>query len=360
MKKTRMPDDSLTEVNQTVRKFFKKYFVDAMSSMALGLFASLLIGVILQQIFMRVTWEPLRQLGDLIVTHTSASSPVVGAAIGVAIAYSFKSKQLVLFTSAVVGAIGYSVASGGVAAGPVGAYVAVCVAASLGNLIAGKTRLDILLVPTICLLSGGVVAMLIGPGVAQLMRSLGTLVNEATLLQPFLMGIVVSGLMSVILFSPLSSAAIAIMLDLSGLAAGAATAGCAASMIGYAAASWRDNKIGGVLAQALGTSMLQIGNTMRHPQILIPSTVAAVVGGPLATLVFKMTNNALGAGMGTSGLVGPITTLQVMGATEPALHVGLKILALHLVIPAVIAFAVNEFMFRRGWIRKGYYALDQV
>lgn len=342
-----------------MKKFFKKYFIDAMGSMALGLFSSLLIGVILQQIFRLLPWDWIKPLGEIIVTHTGATSPVVGAAIGVSIAYSFKSKPLVLFTSAAVGAIGYSVASGGISAGPVGAYIAVCIAATFGNWLEGKTRLDILLIPTVCLLSGAAVAILVGPGIASFMRSLGAVINEATQLQPFLMGVVVSTLMSLILFSPLSSAAVSIMLSLSGLAAGAATAGCSASMIGFAAASIRDNKIGGVLAQGLGTSMLQIGNTMRHPQILIPSTVAAAIVGPLSTLVFKMTNNALGAGMGTSGLVGQITTLTVMTEFESPSTVVLKIIGLHILIPAVISWAVYELMYRQGSIKRGYLSLEE-
>ncbi|NLZ56387.1 MAG: PTS sugar transporter subunit IIC, partial [Clostridiaceae bacterium] len=203
-------------------------------------------------------------------------------------------------------------------------------------------------------------AVLVGPPIAGFMRYLGDVVNHATRLQPFWMGIAVSAIMSFVLFSPLSSAALSIMLQLSGLAAGAATAGCCASMIGYAAASWRDNKIGGILAQALGTSMLQIGNTIRHPQILIPSTLAAVIVGPLSTLVFRMENNYMGAGMGTSGLVGQITTYATMsGSMSPVLLIVYMVL-LHFLIPALISLLCYELMYRKGWIKAGYLTLPEI
>ena len=342
-----------------LKRAFQRYLVDAMGAMAFGLFASLLIGLILQQFLGLIKWEPLQPLIDLITTYTAASSPVVGAAIGVAIAYGLKVKPLVIYSCATVGAIGYMVSSGGVSAGPVGAYLAVLVAAELGQLVAGKTKLDIILVPSVTIISGSIIALIAGPAVAGVMRGLGAFINQATELQPFGMGLIVSTVMSLILFSPLSSAAMSIMLGLESLAAGAATAGCAASMIGFAASSFRENRWGGVLAQGLGTSMLQIGNTLRHPAILLPPTIAAAVVGPLSTVVFKMENIALGSGMGTSGLVGQVTTWTTMiPYTNPAL-LALKIVLLHFIIPAAISLIVSEVMRKQGKIQFGWQTLEQ-
>lgn len=326
--------------------------------MAKALFSSLLIGVILKSLFELIHWAPLEPVVRVILAQTKADSPVIGAVIGVAIAYAIGAKQLVLFSSAVVGAIAYVVSENGVSAGPVGAYLAVCVAAGLAKRFEGKTVLDILLIPSFCLIVGAIVALLLGPMIAGAMLALGAFVNEATRLQPLLMGMLVSVLMSLILFSPFSSAALSIMLGLSGLAGGAATAGCCASMIGYAAASVHDNNVGGILAQALGTSMLQIGNTFKHPVILLPSTVAALVVGPLSTLLFHMENGPLGSGMGTSGLVGPILTWQMMmGLGEAPFTLFLKMLTLYFLLPALISYCTMAFMYRMGWIKRGYYAL---
>ncbi len=341
-----------------VGRIFQRYFIDAMGSMAYGLFASLLIGIILKLIFDFIDAEPVRIIAELINAQTSASSPVVGAAIGAAIAVGLKEKPLVIYSSVVVGAIGYSVSSGGISAGPVGAFVAVVVGAELGQLIAGRTKLDIILIPSVTIISGSIIAYLVGPGVAGFMRALGDFVNAATLLRPFWMGILVSLVMSIVLFLPTSSAALSIMLGLSGLAAGASTAGCAASMIGYAVASYRENGLGGLVSQGLGTSMLQIGNTMRHPILIVPATVAAVVVGPLSTLVFKMENSAYGAGMGTSGLVGPITTYAEMIDTHSPGILILKIVLIYVVIPAAVSLATSELLRRRGLIQPGWYKLE--
>ena len=341
-----------------LKRAFKRYFIDAMGAMAYGLFASLLIGIILKQLFSLIDWAPLQQFSELISAQVGATSPVVGAAIGVAIAYGLREKPLVIYSAVAVGAIGYAVSVDGVSAGPVGAFVAVVVGAELGQLVAGRTRLDIILIPTVTIVSGTLVAIFVGPAVAGFMRSLGEMVNVMTQLRPFWMGIAVSAVMSIILFLPTSSAALSIMLGLSGLAAGAATAGCAASMVGFAVASYRENGVGGLLSQGLGTSMLHIGNTMRHPIILVPATVAAIVGGPISTLLFKMENIAYGAGMGTSGLVGPLTTFATMAPNANPAVLLIKIVLLHVVIPGAIALAVSEFMRRRGWIEAGWMKLE--
>lgn len=343
-----------------IRRAPKRYFIDAMSQMALGLFASLLIGLILQQIFGLISWEPLQDLAELIGSVTSSTSPVVGAAIGVAVAYGLKVKPLVIYSAAAVGAMGYSVSADGISAGPVGAFIAVIIAAELAQAVSGKTKLDILLVPSVALITGGLAALLVGPTMATFMRGLGSLVNTFTQLQPFWMGIAISAIMSFVLFSPLSSAALAIMLGLTGLAAGASTAGCCASMIGFAACSFRENGWGGTFAQGLGTSMLQVGNVARHPIILVPSTLAAAIVGPISTVVFRMENIAYGAGMGTSGLVGVITTWTTMVDGRSSGVLAAQILILYFILPAVLSLGISEIMRKKGWIQYGWMKLDSV
>lgn len=323
-----------------MKKFAKRYFFDAMSAMALGLFSSLIIGLIISQLAKLPGLALLAPVGSAL----SASSPVTGCAIGVAIAWSLKVKPLVLFSGAAVGAIGYS------AGGPVGAYLAAVVGSEAGQLIAGKTPADIVLVPLLTIVSGGLTGLKLGPSVGQATAYIGTIVNEATQLQPILMGVVVSVIMGMVLTLPISSAALSIMLGLSGLAAGASTAGCCAQMIGFAVASYKDNGINGLLAQGLGTSMLQIPNIMRKPQIWLAPTLASAITGPLATKVFAMQNTSYGAGMGTSGLVGQFGTLETMGYS---VEVFIKIGLLHFILPAIITLFFHQVFVRWGWIKPG-------
>lgn len=336
----------------------KRYFIDALSAMALGLFSSLIIGLILRQLFSVINWSFVDGMEELIVSITAANSPVIGAAIGVAIAAGLKNKPLVVYSAAAAGAIGYAVSADGISAGPVGAYIAVIIGTELGRLIAGKTRLDILLVPAVTILAGTTAGMLVGPSIARMMIAIGQAINEMTQLQPLPMGIAVSAVMGFLLTTPISSAAIAIMLGLSGWAAGAATAGCAAHMIGFAVASFRENKTGGLLAQGLGTSMLQVGNIIRRPQILLPAVIASMITGALSTTVFKMENLAAGAGMGTSGLVGSLTTWTAMSELLPSGQLLVYILLLHFIFPAIIALTASELLRKAGWIRYGDMKLE--
>ncbi len=336
----------------------KRYFIDALGAMALGLFASLIIGLILKQLFLLLDWRLLDGLSELIGSVTAANSPVIGAAIGVAIAAGLKNKPLVIYSAAAVGAIGYSVSSGNISAGPVGAYIAVVIGAECARLIAGKTKLDILLVPAVSILSGGLAAVLIGPPIASFMVMIGQAINEMTMLRPLPMGIAVSATMGLLLTAPISSAAIAIMLGLSGWAAGAATAGCSAHMVGFAVASYRENRVAGLVAQGLGTSMLQVGNIVRKPQILLPAVTASIITGALSTTVFKMENLAAGAGMGTSGLVGQLTTWAAMRGTISDGRLLIYILLLHILLPAVIALLTSIGLRKIGWIRSGDMKLE--
>lgn len=326
-----------------------RYFIKAMSSMALGLFASLIIGLILSQLAQVSFLAWLQPYVDMV----ASSSPVVGSAIGVAVASGLKAKPLVVFTSAVTGAIGYDLG------GPVGAFLAAVVGAELGNLVAGRTPVDIVLVPIVTIVCGGLTGTFVGPPISALMTGLGTLINNATTLAPVPMGIAVSTIMGLCLTAPISSAAIAISLGLEGLAAGAAAVGCAAQMVGFAVASYRENKIGGLVAQGIGTSMLQFGNICRRPQILIAPTLASAILGPISTAVFGMVNNAMGAGMGTSGLVGQFGAYSAMTAAgfSPAYTLFL-ILLMHVLLPAALSLGISELLRKIGWVRFGDQKLE--
>ncbi|MBS7262169.1 MAG: PTS sugar transporter subunit IIC [Eubacteriales bacterium] len=350
----------------TVKKYAKRYFIDATGSMALGLFATLIIGLILSQIARIPGLDFLNTIlsGGTSNSLLASTSPLIGAGIGAAIAYGLKHKPLVIFSSIVTGAIGYMYGGGG----PLGAYVAALVGAEIGGLIAGRTKVDIILVPSVTILSGGLIALLVGPGVAALMSGLNALIGSATRIAPFTMGVVVSVAMGMLLTAPISSAAIAIAIGLgaagagegSALAAGAATVGCCANMIGFAVASFRENKWGGLIAQGVGTPMLQVPNIVRRPQIWAPAILTSAILGPLSTLVFKMTNIPSGAGMGTSGLVGQFGTYEsmvVQGGGDP-LTVILYMLLLHIVLPAGLTLLFSEIMRKLGWIKYGDMKLD--
>ena len=338
----------MSSSHKLLKNFFKKYLVDALSHMAFGLFCSLILGLIIGQI----AKIPGLDFLSFIAEALSASSPLVGACIGLAISYGLQHAPLVIISSAVAGALGYRFG------GPVGAYLSVLLASEAGMLISKKTPVDIILTPLVTIVVGSLFAKYCCSPINDLVLSLGTLINEATKLNPFLMGITVSVMVGCALTLPISSAAICIMLGIDGLAAGAATAGCCAQMIGFAVISFKDNGIGGLISQGLGTSMLQIGNIVRRPRIWLAPTLTAAVLGPVSTMVFKMTNNAIGAGMGTSGLVGPLATYATMnsGAGFDSI-LALKILILHFVAPAVIALMIHLVMKRFGMVKDGYMKL---
>lgn len=325
------------------KKAFRRYMIDAMGAMAQGLFASLIIGLILSQL------SKIPLLGFLApyAETVSASSPVVGGAIGVSVAWGLKSRPLVLFSSAVTGAYGY------LAGGPVGAYIGAVAGAELGGLVSGKTRVDIVISPMATIISGCAAAQLVGPGIQAMMSGLGNLINSATQMTPFPMGILVSVIVGLALTAPISSAALCIMLDLNGLAAGAATVGCCAQMVGFAVASFRDNGWGGLLSQGVGTSMLQFGNIMRKPQIWIAPTLAAAVLGPVSTCIFHMENTAAGAGMGTSGLVGQFGTFAAMGGQGNGWLLLGEVLLLHVILPAALTLLFDFILRRIGWVKDG-------
>jgi uncharacterized membrane protein len=230
----------------------------------------------------------------------------------------------------------------------------VIIAARVGELVSKKTPVDIILTPLVTIVVGGLIARYCCSPINDFMLYLGSLINNATALSPFLMGVVVSVLVGCALTLPISSAALCIMLGIDGLAAGAATVGCCAQMVGFAVISFKDNGVGGLLSQGLGTSMLQIGNIVRKPIIWLAPTITAAILGPVSTVVFGMTNNALGAGMGTSGLVGPIATYADMTAAggDPTAII-IKIAVLHFVAPAIISLLIHFAMTRLGWVKNG-------
>ena len=207
-------------------------------------------------------------------------------------------------------------------------------------------------------MSGAIVGLILGPPISNFMMALGEMINWGTEQQPLLMGIIVSVLMGMILTLPISSAALGVILNLSGLAAGAATIGCCCNMVGFAAASYRENKMGGLLAQGIGTSMLQVPNIVKKPIIWLPAILSSAILGPIGTMLFHMTNNATGSGMGTAGLVGQIMTWQTMIATEEPTVLLVKILVIQFILPAVLTLAISEGMRKKGLIKFGDMKLD--
>ena len=338
------------KAREVIRKFYKRYLLDAMSAMALGLFSSLIIGLILSQLARIPLLSFLAPYGAVV----SASSPVVGAAIGVAIAYGLKTPALAMFSSAATGALGYNLG------GPIGAYFAAVVGAELGRLVTGKTKVDIIVVPVVTIVSGGALITLIAPGINWLIRGLQNFLEVATRMQPVPMGIIISVLFGMALTAPISSAALAAMIftvaegepmgEGLALAAGAATVGCCAQMVGFAVQSYKENGFAGLIAQGIGTSMLQFGNILRKPVIWLPTILTSAILGPLSTTLFAMKNAGSSAGMGTSGLVGQLGTWAVMSG-EGAVSVLLRMLALHILLPAVLVLAITWFMRKKGWIR---------
>lgn len=361
-----------------LKQLGKRYFIDAMGAMALGLFASLLIGTIFETVG--------KYTGlDFLITIASYAKGATGMAIGVAIAYRLGAHPLVVFSCAAVGAMsnamGAIIDGGAIAswaatakanppdvfysAGPAGAFFAVIIAAEIGMLVSQKTKVDILVTPVITLLAGFAASWLLCPLVSYVMYYLGIFVATATTFAPLWMGIAVSVVVGMILTLPISSAAICAMIFSASalevaaangtsegflLAGGAATVGCCAQMVGFAVMSFRVNGWGGLVSQGLGTSMLQMPNICRKPQIWIAPTLAAAVVGPLSTLVFKLECMGVSAGMGTCGMVGPIGVITQMGYQDPLMWTGIVLLCI--VAPAVLSLVFSLIMEKLGWYTK--------
>jgi uncharacterized membrane protein len=324
---------------------YSSYWIKALNGMGLGLFSSLIAGLILKQLgtYLRI---------DLLVTLGSAAQYMMGPAIAAGVAKGIDAPPLAIFSVLVVGAVGAGTFRMGspvtvVIGEPMGAAAAALAGAQAGKFAQGRGRgsLEILLVPLATIVAGGFAGVFLAPYVAAIMNKLGSVINAATMMHPFMMGIIVSAVMGVVLTLPISSAALAISLGLSGLAAGASTVGCSCQMIGFAVMSFRENGVGGLISQGLGTSMIQMPNIVRNPWIWLPPTLASAILGPVSTMLFGMRNNSVGAGMGTSGLVGQVGTFAVMGnAAWPG------VIALHFVLPAILSCAFAEILRKRGLV----------
>ncbi len=338
----------------------KRYLQDAMSAMAMGLFATLLMGTILDVLGTQTAnlfGENMISTFLVEIAAVAKNMMIMGAGIGVAVATALKAPPLVIYSCAAVGAMGATLTGFGItmAGGPAGAFVAVAVGAEFGKMVSKETKVDILVTPGVTLITGGIAAKLVGPAVGWCLVKLGEAIMAATEWQPFFFGIFIAVVVGLALTAPISSAAICVMMELSGLAAGAATVGCCAQMVGFAFASYKENGVGGLVAQGIGTSMLQVSNIIKHPWILVPPTLTAAILGPLATCVFHMTNIPIGAGMGTCGFVGSIGTFTDMGFSLDVLW---KILLLHIALPAVLAIIIDKVMRKIGLIKDGDYKLD--
>ena len=341
-------------------KILKRIFIDGLSGMAIGLFATLIIGTILEQAGTIIGGD----IGNMIVMVASIAKVLTGAGIGIGVASKLGESTLVCASAASTGMIGAfasgllngSVSSSGkiLLSGPgepLGAFVAAYIGIEIGRIFIGRTKLDIILTPLTTIVCGGIVGLTVGPYISDLMKQIGEMIRWGTEQQPFLMGIVLT--------LPISSAALGIILNLSGIAAGAATIGCCAQMIGFATASLRENGIGGLLAQGIGTSMLQVPNIVRKPLIWLPPIITSAILGPISTVVLKMTNNAIGSGMGTAGFVGPMMTYKTMttGGTS-AVTVIVMILVMQIIAPAFLTYFISEAMRRAGLIKDGDMKLD--
>ncbi len=347
----------------------KRYGIDALGAMALGLFGSLLIGTIFKAIGLIPFLAVFAEIGGY-------AQAMAGAAMAVAIAFALKAPPFVMFTAA---AVGYAANSIGGAGGPVSVLLIAIIAVEFGKAVSKETKIDILVTPFVTLLVGGLLSVFVAPFIGKLVGYLATFIGWATLQQPLVMGIIVSAVIGIALTLPISSAAICASLGLSAvtstgalatnfeglaLAGGAAVAGCCAHMVGFAVMSFRENGIGGLVSQGIGTSMIQMPNLVKHPMLWIPPVLTSIITGPLATCLFdmQMYGAAINSGMGTCGLLGPIgIILGWFGGSYPTSVGAFDWLGLALicfVLPAVLCFAFSEIMRKLGWIKFGDLKLD--
>ncbi len=329
-----------------------RYLIDAMSAMARGLFASLLIGTIVSTLG--------KQLGiQFLIDAGGYASGVAGPAMAASIAYALNAPQLVLFSMIGVGAAANSLGGAG---GPLAVYIIAIIAAECGKIVSGETKIDILVTPAVTLLIGVALSVICAPAIGSAASSVGNIVKWATVQQPFIMGIIVSVVIGIVLTLPISSAAICAALTLTGLAGGAAVAGCCAQMVGFAVMSFKENGIGGLVSQGLGTSMLQMPNIIRNPRVWIAPILTSAITGPIATCIFKMQMNgaAVSSGMGTCGLVGQIgvytgwvnDVAEGLKASITAMDwIGLVMICF--VLPAVLTWVFGEVERKLGWIKEG-------
>ena len=350
---------------QKVVAILKYIFIDGLSGMALGLFATLIIGTIIGKIGSIIGGT----IGGYIVIAGKFAQFMMGAGIALGMGYKLKKAPLVAISAAVVGMLasfaGKIVANNAAVIDytkvgePLCAFIASFVALEVGSLVAGKTKVDIIVTPLVAVASGALVALFIGKPIDTVMGFLREVIRYSGQQQPFLMGILVAVLMGVFLTLPISSAAIGLILGLDGIVAGAAVVGCCTHMVGYAVMSFRENKWGGLLAQGVGTSMLQMPNLVRKPILWLPPVIVSAILGPISTCALKITSTATGSGMGTAGLVGIFET--VTSLTEGGMGVWLaitEVVCFDMILPAALCLAISELMRRIGWIKYGDLKLD--
>ena len=335
----------------------KRYGVECLGAMAQGLFCSLLIGTIIKTLG--------QQLGmEFLVTIGSYAAAMAGPAMAISIGFALQAPPLVLFSLAAVGGAANELGGAG---GPLAVLVIAIIAAEFGKLVSKETKVDILVTPFVTIFAGVALSSLLAPGIGMAASSLGNLIMWATDLQPFLMGILVSVLVGIALTLPISSAAICAALSLTGLAGGAAVAGCCANMVGFAVMSFKENKWGGLISQGIGTSMLQMGNIVKNPQIWIPPIVASAITGPLATCLFhlQMNGTPVSSGMGTCGLVGQIGVYtgwvnDIAAGTKTAITAfdWIGLIMISFILPALISLLVGNLLRKIGWIKENDLKLD--
>ncbi len=341
----------------------KRYGIDALSAMAQGLFCSLLIGTIINtlgtQFHIGFLTEPIAVVGTAEYTAGGLAMAMTGPAMAVAIGYALKAPPLVLFSLATVG---FAANTLGGAGGPLAVLFVAILAAELGKAVSGETRVDILVTPLVTIGSGIALSAWWAPGLGSLAMEVGRIVMWATDFRPFVMGIIVSVVVGVALTLPISSAAICAALGLTGLAGGAAVAGCCAQMVGFAVMSFRENRWGGLVSQGIGTSMLQMGNIVKNPRIWIAPTLTAAITGPIATCIFKLQMNGapIASGMGTCGLVGQIGVYSgwvadvASGAKTGIVAMDwIGLILISFVLPAIIAPLINSGCRKLGWVKDG-------
>ncbi len=341
----------------------KRYLIDAMGAMAQGLFCSLLIGTILdsfgRQFQISFLTQPVAEVSGISYTVGGIASAMSGPAMSLAIGYALKCPPLVLFSMI---AVGFSANALGGAGGPLAVLFIAIIAAEFGKAVSKETKIDILVTPLVTIGIGIFLSWLIAPTLGKAALKLGSIIMWATELQPLLMGIIVSALVGIALTLPISSAAICAALSLTGLAGGAAVAGCCAQMVGFAVISFKDNKWGGLVSQGLGTSMLQMGNIIKNPRIWLPPILASMITGPIATCVFnfRMNGAPVSSGMGTCGMVGPIGVYtgwinDVQSGIKASItgFDWLGMVLICIVLPAVFSYIFYVLLKKAGWIKDG-------
>lgn len=344
------------------KKYLNRLFIDGLSGMAYGLFSTLIIGTIICQIGSIIGGNAV---GSYFTIMGNVAKTITGAGIGVGVAVKLKSSPLTTISAAVAGMVGAFPDVAKFALGapgePLGAFIAAYVAIEIGGLVSGKTKLEIILTPLCCIVTGAAAGFFVGPYISAAMNWVGNLVNINVENSPILGGMLVSVIMGILLTLPISSAAIGISMGITGLAAGAATIGCCCNMVGFAIISYRENKVGGLIAQGVGTSMLQMPNIVKKPIIWLPSIIASAILGPISSAVLKMVSTPVGSGMGSAGLVGQFAAYgaMVQNGVSPVVTL-LEIVVMHFVLPAVVCLAIAEAMRKLGWIKNGDLKLQEI